>query len=107
MDVPVWFNRKVVNEILFCEEFLSEHPMVYVKGSFFTVEHGITDERELKKLIYEKIRNHVQVGISKKVDSLLGVLRSEAFKEDLPIQADRIHVANANSKDSLQKRQQR
>ena len=93
-DVPVWFDRKYVNEILFCEEFLCEHPMVYVKGSFFTVEHRITDERELKKLIYEKIRDYVQVGVSKKVDSLLGVLRSEAFREDLPIQADRIHMAN-------------
>jgi putative DNA primase/helicase len=93
-DVPVWFDRKYVNEILFCEEFLCEHPMVYVKGSFFTVEHRITDERELKKMIYEKIRDYVQVGVSKKVDSLLGVLRSEAFREDLPIQADRIHVAN-------------
>ena len=93
-DVPAWFDRKYVNEILFCEEFLCEHPMVYVKGSFFTVEHRITDERKLKKLIYEKIKNHVQVGVSKKVDSLLGVLRSEAFREDLPIQADRIHIAN-------------
>ena len=75
-QLPEWFDGKKINEILFCQEFLAEHPMVCVKGTFFTVEKRITDERELKKLIYDKLKGAVSSG------------------EDLPLQTDRIHVAN-------------
>ena len=50
-QLPGWFDGKKVNEILFCQEYLAEHPMVCVKGTFFTVDKRIADERELKKLI--------------------------------------------------------
>ena len=93
-DMPKWYDRKKVNEILFCQEFLAEHPMVCVKGSFFTVDHRITDERELKKMIYEKLKDYVSVGVAKKVGSLLEVMRSEAYLEALPAETDRIHAAN-------------
>lgn len=94
MELPEWFDGKKVNEILFCQEFLAEHPMVCVKGTFFTVDKRITDERELKKLIYDKLRGTVCSGVAKKVDGILEVLRSEAYLEELPVQTDRIHVAN-------------
>jgi putative DNA primase/helicase len=94
MEMPEWYDGKKVNEILFCQEFLAEHPMVCVKGSFFTAEHRITDERELKKLIYEDIKDYVSTGVAKKLDSLVEVLRSEAYMESLPAETDRIHVAN-------------
>ena len=93
-QLPEWFDGKKVNEILFCQEFLAEHPMVCVKGTFFTVDKRITDERELKKLIYDKLKGAVSSGVAKKLDSILEVLRSEAYLEDLPLQTDRIHVAN-------------
>ena len=94
MELPEWFDGKKVNEILFSQEFLEEHPMVCVKGTFFTVEKRITDERELKKLVYDKLKGAVSSGVAKKVDSILEVLRSEAYVEDLPLQTDRVHVAN-------------
>lgn len=31
-----WYNDKKINEVVFCREFLREHPMICVKGSFFT-----------------------------------------------------------------------
>ena len=68
--------------------------MVCVKGSFFTVEHRITDERELRKRIYDMLRSYDRSGVAKHVDGLVEVLRSEAYLEDLPVQTDRIHVAN-------------
>ena len=68
--------------------------MVCVKGTFFTVEKRITDERELKKLIYDKLKGTVSSGVAKKLDSILELLRSEAYLEELPLQTDRIHVAN-------------
>lgn len=94
MELPEWFDGKKINETLFCQEFLEEYPMVCVKGTFFTVEKRITDERELKKLIYDKLKGTVSSGVAKKLDSILELLRSEAYLEDLPLQTDRIHLAN-------------
>ena len=93
-ELPVWYDGKKVNEVLFCQAFLRVRPMVCVKGSFFTVDHRITDERELRKRIYDMLRPCVKNGVAKNVDSLVEVLRSEAYLEDLPVQTDRIHVAN-------------
>ena len=93
-ELPVWYDGRKINEVAFCQEFLRVHPMVCVKGSFFTVEHRITDERELRKEIYDMLRPCVKNSVAKNVDSLVEVLRSEAYLEDLPVQTDRIHVAN-------------
>ena len=93
-EAPDWLDENKVDEILFCQEFLLEHPMVCVRGTFFTIERRITDERELKKLIYEKLKVYVKNGVAKKVDGLLEVLRTEAYRDDFPVQTDRIHLAN-------------
>ena len=94
MDFPEWFDGKNVDEIVVCREFLQEHPMICVKGSFFTVDGRITNEDDLRKEIFEKLSKHAHTGVSKKVENLLSVLRSEAYCRELPIQTDRIHVAN-------------
>ncbi len=91
---PAWLDGKKISEVAFCQEFLQEHPMVCVKGTFFTVDKRISDERDLKKLIYDKLKDFVSTGVARKQDSLLELLRSEAYLEDLPVQTDRIHVAN-------------
>lgn len=49
MDFPAWFDGKTINETLFCEEFLAQHPMVSVNDTFFTKNGRITDENALKK----------------------------------------------------------
>ena len=33
---PEWVDDKTINEVLFCREFLEEHPMISVGGAFFT-----------------------------------------------------------------------
>ena len=93
-ELPVWYDGKKINEVAFCQEFLRVHPMVCVKGSFFSVDHRITDERELRKRIYDMLRSYDRSGVAKHVDGLVEVLRSEAYLEDLLVQTDRIHVAN-------------
>lgn len=93
-ELPIWYDGKKINEVAFCQEFLRIHPMVCVKGSFFSVDHRITDERELKKEIYDMLCPYVLSCVARKVDGLVEVLRSEAYLEDLPVQTDRIHVAN-------------
>lgn len=91
---PDWFEEKVLDEVAFCKEFLLEHPMIHVKGSFFTVDGRVTDEDALRKQIYEKLSPFMKAGLSHRVESLLSNLRKEAYHPDLPIQTDRIHVAN-------------
>ena len=60
-EAPDWLDENKVDEVLFCQEFLMEHPMVCVRGTFFTIERRITNERELKKLIYEKLKVYVKM----------------------------------------------
>ena len=89
-----WYDGKKINEVAFCREFLSEYPMICVKGSFFTTEGRIADEDALGKLIYDKLSACVKSGLPRRVDSLMNTLRKEAYQPELPIQTDRIHVAN-------------
>ena len=92
--VPEWVDGKKINEVLFCREFLEEHPMVSVGGAFFTVEGLVSDENLLKKQIYDKIKYHITTGLWKKVSNLVEVLRMECCVDTLPLHEDRIHMAN-------------
>ena len=93
-EPPRWMQDKHFNEVLFCEDFLSAHPMVCVGGSFFTVEGRVADEESIRKQIYEMLRPHFTSGTARRATSLLETLRLEAYTPELPIQEDRIHVAN-------------
>ena len=94
VELPEWYDSKTVNEVKFCEEFLREHPMKSINGTFFTVNGRVTDEDKLRREIYEMLKPHFSTGLGKRVNNLLEALRLEAYAPDLPIQRDRIHVAN-------------
>ena len=94
MAFPAWYDGKTINETLFCEEFLAEHPMVSVNDTFFTKNGRVTDENRLKKEIYNRIKPYVTGGIARKITGLLDVLRVECYCPGLPLYQDRIHVAN-------------
>ena len=91
---PDWYDGKNVNEVLFCQQFLEQHPMKSVNGAFFTVNGRVKDESLLRCQIYEELRAHLTSGIFKIVNTLLDVLRVEAYSPAFPIHRDRIHVAN-------------
>ena len=93
-DSPAWFDGKKVNEARFCQKFLMEHPMICVKGSFFTVDGRVNDEDGLRKQIYEMLSPWVHTGLARRVESLMNVMKVEAYQPDLPAHTDRIHVAN-------------
>ena len=93
-EFPEWYDGKHVNEVKFCEEFLREHPMKSVNGTVFTVEGRITGEDSLRREIYEMLKPYFSTALGKRVNNLLEALRLEAYAPDLPIQRDRIHVAN-------------
>ena len=93
-ETPVWLDLNRIDEILFCQEFLEEHPMICVNDAFFTVDGRIHDEAIIRRQIFEKLKPHVSHGIPKKVSNLLEVLKMECYSAPLPIHHDRIHVAN-------------
>lgn len=93
-EPPRWVQNKRFNEVLFCEDFLAAYPMVCVGGSFFTVEGRVADEESIRKQIYEMLRPHFTNGTARRATSLLETLKLEAYTPELPIQEDRIHVAN-------------
>ena len=94
LNFPEWYDGKHVNEVKFCEEFLKSHPMKSVNGTFFTVEGRVTDEDKLRREIYEWLKPLFSTALGKRVNNLLEALRLEAYAPDLPIQRDRIHLAN-------------
>ena len=93
-DIVVWFDGKTINEVIFCEEFLRDYPMIMVNGTFFIVNGIVNDENRLKKEIYDRIKPYVTSNIAKRVTNLLDVMRMECCAADLLLYQDRIHVAN-------------
>ena len=95
LDMPEWvIDGKKIDEGSFCRDFLEQHPMICVHGSFFTEEGRVTDEEKLRREIYERITPYAVSGVARKVDNLLELLRVEAYVPDLPVKEDRIHIAN-------------
>lgn len=94
LTYPDWFDGKHLNEVLFCTEFLSDHPMKSVNGAFFTTEGRVTDENKLRKEIYDRIKPYFTSGVTKRVNPLLETMRMECYSPDLPLHHDRIHVKN-------------
>ena len=93
-DIAVWFDGKAINEVIFCEEFLRDYPMITVNGTFFTVNGIVNDENRLKKEIYDRIKPYVTSNIAKRVTNLLDVMRMECCAADLFLYQDRMYVAN-------------
>ena len=93
-DYPIWYDGKKINEVLFCEEFLQDHPMLCVHDAFFTTEGRVRDETMLKKDILNRIKPYVTSGVAKRAANLLDALRVECWSPPLPIYQNRIHVAN-------------
>ena len=93
-EQPGWYNGQFLDEVGFCCDFICRHPMVCVGGKFFSKEGRIHDENGIKKQIYEMLRPFLKVGLAKKCSNLLEMLRMEAYKDNLPVHEDRLHVAN-------------
>jgi putative DNA primase/helicase len=91
---PEWYDGRHINEVLFCQQFLEEHPMKCVRGRLFTVDGLIEDEGQIGNLILEEISGVLTANLSKTVANLLASIKLQAYSPPLPIETDRIHVAN-------------
>lgn len=92
---PNWYDAegKTINEVAFCEAFLDWKPLKCINGTFFGID-GMVSDCEVEKEIYDLIKEVLVKGISNKVKKLLEALKLEAYAEEIPLQTDRIHVAN-------------
>ena len=91
---PYWLVKGSLNEVFFCKDFLYQHPMVRVGGSFFTREGRVPDDESVRKLIYDMLRPYLNKGLAKLSTGLLEMLKLEAYVPELPVYEDRLHVAN-------------
>ena len=92
--LPSWYDGKKIDEVQFCFDFLGRHPMKCVRGRLFTVDGAVEDEGEISRMILEEVSGCLSSGISKAVTNLLAALKLTAYSPPLPIETDRIHVAN-------------
>lgn len=92
--LPSWYDGKKIDEMQFCSDFLVRHPMKCVRGRLFTVDGAVEDEGEISRMILEEVSGCLSSGISKAVTNLLAALKLTAYSPPLPIETDRIHVAN-------------
>ena len=92
--LPSWYDGKKMDEVQFCSDFLGRHPMKCVHGRLFTVDGAVEDEGEISRMILEEVSGCLSSGISKAVTNLLAALKLTAYSPPLPIETDRIHVAN-------------
>lgn len=92
--LPSWYDGKKIDEVQFCSDFLGRHPMKCVHGRLFTVDGAVEDEGGISRMILEEVSGCLSSGISKAVTNLLAALKLTAYSPPLPIEADRIHVAN-------------
>lgn len=91
---PDWYDGKHIDELLFCQAFLQEHPMRCIRERLYTLDGLVEDEGAIRQQILEAIRGCVSSGLAKRVSGLLDSIKLMAFSPSPPIQLDRIHVAN-------------
>lgn len=95
MNNPVWIDDKgKIVEPEYCRDFLSRHPMRCINDRFYTVDGQLPDENKLKRTIYEEISPWLHAKAAQTVEQIIKALKLAAYTDPLPLQCDRIHVAN-------------
>ena len=92
---PNWLDKeKNIIEPEFCKAFLHRHPMKCILGRFCTADGIVSDEAVIKRNICDAIQPYINVSVAQTVERLFKLLQLMAYSEPLPLQTDRIHVAN-------------
>ena len=74
--------------------FCTRHPMRCINERFYTVDGPLPDESKLKRTIYEEISPWLHAKVAQTVEQVIKALKLAAYTDPLPLQCDRIHVAN-------------
>ncbi len=93
-EIPIWLNEKgVVNEVVFCNMFVEQMPLKYIKGRFYGLDGLISDDI-ISRDICIMLTEHVSTNISRKVNSLLEALKLKCLSEPLEPNPNEIHLQN-------------
>ena len=65
-----------------------------INDRFYTVDGPLPDESKLKRTIYEEILPWLHAKVAQTVEQIIKALKLAAYADPLPLQYDRIHVAN-------------
>lgn len=83
-DIPGWVSGKGrIDEVEFCRDFSTRNYIIWQDGAFFSPEGRITDEDQLRQMIYRELRDYANTGLGAKVESILSTLRLEAAQDCL------------------------
>ena len=93
IDKPIWIDDKTINEVVFADEFLKNHPMRCLHGLLYDIEGYVSDDKT-KSNIYKEIKNYVSTGVDKKIENLLKVIKISCQVDDFPVDTDKIHFNN-------------
>ncbi len=93
-NTPKWLSGNKMDEVAFVQEFLRENEMVVCDGALFTKEGRFTDHWQLKRMIFEKLQNHVKSEIARRVDSICRTIRMQCSEDPLLPDPWLIHLAN-------------
>jgi putative DNA primase/helicase len=98
INYPPWIivspkGKLAVNEVAFCEEFLTNRPLKCISGVFRDMG-GEVDENEIRHEIAQILMEHVTEGICTKVKNITGTLKLKCFSEPPEVREDEIHLLN-------------
>ncbi len=98
LQKPDWLlPRNIVNERRFCDAFYKQHYLIYQDGAFYSPEGRLAEE-QVKTMIFQELQEHIQCGLSTKVENCLGALRyiaaQNTLKDSLEEKIFTIHAAN-------------
>ena len=86
-------DKNAINEVTFCEEFLTERPMKCIGGKLYDIDGAVSDN-DVCYEISQKLTENITSGISKKTKALLEALKLMCHSEPLAVRDDEIHLLN-------------
>lgn len=99
-DNPEWLSDKgVINEVLFCKEFVEMYPLKYIDNKFISVD-GTVPVDKVSAQISNMLIPHVYTNLARKVKSLTDALRLYCHTDRLITCSDEIHIQNGILKTS-------
>jgi len=94
IKIPLWLGEKnSINEVIFCEDFVSTRPLKCINGRFYSIDREISDNfinYEIAMKLTEVITNN----ISRRVKNLFEALKLYCYSEPLAVKQDEIHLLN-------------
>ena len=91
---PSWFTGSSINETEFCQEFLEDWPLEYTENAFFTNQGRMKDESLLQQAILVRLQRLIGSNITRRINSIIELMKIITKTDKLLPQPDRVHVAN-------------